>query len=59
MDDEDLREIVDTYFKVVTAEKREVNHFIGTVVRTLNKELSDPLVKEFEIRQASEKAKGE
>lgn len=43
-----VKDLVDTYFKMVNKEDRHVNHFIGTIFRSLNQELCEPLVEKFE-----------
>ena len=43
-----VNKLVDTYFELKPKDERNVNHFIGTIFRSLNEELVKPLIEKFE-----------
>ena len=45
---EDVKKLVETYFKLKSVDEQNVNHFIGTLVRTLHEDEMKPLVEMFE-----------
>lgn len=50
--DEVAKHLIEEYFKLVKAEDQNVNHFIGTMIKSLNLKLVKPLIEEFDKRQA-------
>jgi hypothetical protein len=48
---ESMDKLSDAYFKLQKPEKQNVNHYIGTLVRTLNQKEVQPLIDEFEKRR--------
>jgi len=46
--------MIDTYFKLKKKEEQNINHFIGTMIRTLDEKLIQPLIDEFNKRTKPE-----